>query len=53
MDADAYPGAATSVMNILWNIVTYGEVSQSSLWTIAQEAAFTALLRYEVGPWIF
>ncbi|XP_073159165.1 protein RST1 isoform X2 [Henckelia pumila] len=48
MDADAYPEAATYVLNILWNIVAYGEVSQSSLWTSAQEAAFAALLRYEV-----
>ncbi|XP_073296090.1 protein RST1 [Primulina huaijiensis] len=47
MDADAYPGAATSVVNILWSIVTYREVSQSSLWTFAQEAAFAALLQYE------
>ncbi|KZV19360.1 hypothetical protein F511_25095 [Dorcoceras hygrometricum] len=47
MDADAYPGAATKVLNILWSIVTYGEVCQSSLWTSAQEAAFAALLQYE------
>ncbi|KAI3474914.1 hypothetical protein Pfo_030225 [Paulownia fortunei] len=48
MDAEAYPEAATNVLNILWDIGTHREVSQSSLWTRAREAAFTALLQYEV-----
>ncbi|KAL3624271.1 hypothetical protein CASFOL_033087 [Castilleja foliolosa] len=48
MDAEAYPEAATYILNILWNIGTNGEVSQSSSWTRAREAAFVALLQYEV-----
>ncbi|KAH6791043.1 hypothetical protein C2S51_006049 [Perilla frutescens var. frutescens] len=48
MDAEAYPEAATNVLNILWNIGTRREVIQSSLWTRAQEAALRALLHYEV-----
>ncbi|XP_011098433.1 protein RST1 [Sesamum indicum] len=48
MDAEAYPEAATKVLNILWDIGTRGEVIQSSLWTRAREAAFTALRQYEV-----
>ncbi|KAK4417800.1 protein RST1 [Sesamum alatum] len=49
MDAEAYPEAAKNVLNILWNIGTSREVIQSSLWTRAREAAFTALRQYEVG----
>lgn len=49
MDAEAYPEAATNVLNILWDIGTGREVNQSSLWTRAREAAFRALLQYEVG----
>lgn len=52
MDAEAYPEAATNVLNILWKIGTQREVIQSSLWTRAQEAAFGALLQYEVGVFI-
>ncbi|KAL0450695.1 UNVERIFIED_CONTAM: protein RST1, partial [Sesamum latifolium] len=48
MDAEAYPEAATNVLNILWDIGTSREVIQSSLWTRAREAAFTALRQYEV-----
>ncbi|KAL1537101.1 protein RST1 isoform X1 [Salvia divinorum] len=48
MDAEAYPDAAESVLNILWNIGTQSQVSQSSLWTRAQEAALRALMQYEV-----
>ncbi|GFP98937.1 protein rst1 [Phtheirospermum japonicum] len=48
MDAEAYPEAAADVLNILWNIGTRGDVSQSSSWTRAREAAFLALLQYEV-----
>ncbi|KAL0344027.1 UNVERIFIED_CONTAM: protein RST1 [Sesamum angustifolium] len=47
MDAEAYPEAATNVLNILWDIGTSREVIQSSLWTRAREAAFTALRQYE------
>ncbi|KAK6155216.1 hypothetical protein DH2020_009464 [Rehmannia glutinosa] len=49
MDAEAYPEAAKDVTNILWNIGTHREVSKSSLWARAREAAFTALLQYDVG----
>lgn len=49
MDAEAYPEAATNVLKILWDIETRREVCQSFLWLRAQEAAFTALLQYEVG----
>lgn len=49
MDAEAHPEAATNVLNILWKIGTQREVIQSSLWTRVQEAAFGALLQYEVG----
>ncbi|KAL0331937.1 UNVERIFIED_CONTAM: protein RST1 [Sesamum calycinum] len=48
MDAEAYPEAATNVLNILWDIGTSREVIESSLWTRAREAAFTALRQYEV-----
>lgn len=49
MDAEAYPEAATNVLKILWDIGTYREVIQSSLWIRAQNAAFKGLLQYEVG----
>ncbi|PIN21822.1 hypothetical protein CDL12_05455 [Handroanthus impetiginosus] len=48
MDAEAYLEAATDVLNILWDIGTHREVCQSPLWTRAREAAFIALLQYEV-----
>ncbi|KAL6518807.1 hypothetical protein OROHE_017560 [Orobanche hederae] len=48
MDAEAYPEAATNVLNILWNIGTHREVSKNSLWARAREAAFIALLQYDV-----
>ncbi|KAL6552953.1 hypothetical protein OROGR_006795 [Orobanche gracilis] len=48
MNAEAYPEAATNVLNILWNIGTHAEVSKSSLWDRAREAAFIALLQYDV-----
>ncbi|XP_042027868.1 protein RST1 isoform X1 [Salvia splendens] len=48
MDAEAYPDAAENVLNILWKIGTQSQVSQSSLWTRAQEAALRALMQYEV-----
>ncbi|KAL6551467.1 hypothetical protein OROGR_007621 [Orobanche gracilis] len=48
MDAEAYPEASTNVLNILWNIGTYREVSKTSLWTRAREAAFVALSQYDV-----
>ncbi|KAL0377399.1 UNVERIFIED_CONTAM: protein RST1 [Sesamum radiatum] len=47
MDVEAYPEAAINVLNILWDIGTSREVIQSSLWTRAREAAFTALSQYE------
>lgn len=49
MDAEAYPEVATDVLNILWKIGTERKVSQSSLWTRSQEAAFRALLQYEAS----
>lgn len=49
MDAEVYPEAAENVLNMLWDIGTHIEGSQSSLWTRAREAAFTGLLQYEVG----
>ncbi|XP_051141067.1 protein RST1 isoform X2 [Andrographis paniculata] len=48
MDAEAYPEAAKNIVKILWDIGTHQESGQSFLWKRAQEAAFTALMQYEV-----
>ncbi|CAA0828535.1 Protein RST1 [Striga hermonthica] len=48
MDAEAYPEGAANVLNILWNIGTHQEAKQSSSWNRAREAAFVALLQYDV-----
>ncbi|KAL5152789.1 Protein RST1 [Glycine soja] len=45
MDAEAYPEASKSVLQILWDVVTYGQGRQ---WGKARISALEALAQYEV-----
>lgn len=47
MDAEAYPEASKSVLQILWDVVTYGQGRQ---WGKARISALEALAQYEVYP---
>ncbi|KAJ3694479.1 hypothetical protein LUZ60_009959 [Juncus effusus] len=51
MDAEAYPDASRSVLQIMWNIASKRNIpseSSSSHWTKARVAAFTSLSHYKV-----
>ncbi|XP_027358768.1 protein RST1 [Abrus precatorius] len=46
MDAEAYPEASKSVLQIMWDVVTSG---QETLWAKARISALEALAQYEVS----
>ncbi|XP_052196381.1 protein RST1 isoform X2 [Diospyros lotus] len=48
MDANAYPEASRTVLQILWGVGTSGHHGQESVWAKARVAAFDALTHYEV-----
>ncbi|KAG4967951.1 hypothetical protein JHK82_033661 [Glycine max] len=46
MDAEAYPEASKSVLQILWDVVTYGQGRQ---WGKARISALEAVAQYELS----
>ncbi|GAB2229778.1 hypothetical protein Drorol1_Dr00014033 [Drosera rotundifolia] len=49
MDAEAYPDASKSILQILWNISSSDQTTNEALWTKACVAALVAINQFEIG----